>query len=236
MPPLSPGARCALTAPFHPCRPFGEAVCFLWHFPAARADWPLTSTLPYGARTFLPPPRPAVTGVHPDCSSGRRSTTRQMAVHVTRHRWSPQARASTRRRRGQPLPWPPALGQVEPWTARAANQRQKHDVSCSACSECSLRACRVCLAHRTGRVCPSLRAPPWRCGAPSRRRHGRSQRALLPVCTHHSRQAGCRVGGEPHHPWWAGRTRSATPGAALAAGRSHRASASSAAPSGSPPR
>ena len=41
------------------------AVSSLWHCPAARADWSLTSTLPCGARTFLPSPRPAATGVHP---------------------------------------------------------------------------------------------------------------------------------------------------------------------------
>jgi hypothetical protein len=46
------------------------AVSSLWHCPSARADWPLTSTLPCGARTFLPPPRPAATGVHPN-HSGR---------------------------------------------------------------------------------------------------------------------------------------------------------------------
>ncbi len=38
VPPPSPGARCALTAPFHPCLPsplagLRRAVCFLWHFP-----------------------------------------------------------------------------------------------------------------------------------------------------------------------------------------------------------
>ena len=30
-----------------------SAVCFLWHFPADRSDWPLASTLPCGAPTFL---------------------------------------------------------------------------------------------------------------------------------------------------------------------------------------
>src|SRR6476660_3358515 len=30
-----------------------SAVCFLWHFPAGRPDWPLASTLPCGAPTFL---------------------------------------------------------------------------------------------------------------------------------------------------------------------------------------
>ena len=38
VPPPSPGARCALTAPFHPCLPsplagLRRAVCCLWHFP-----------------------------------------------------------------------------------------------------------------------------------------------------------------------------------------------------------
>jgi hypothetical protein len=32
-----------------------SAVCSLWHFPADHPDWPLTSTLPYGAPTFLDP-------------------------------------------------------------------------------------------------------------------------------------------------------------------------------------
>jgi len=34
-------------------RPGPSAVCFLWHFPAGRPDWPLASTLPSGAPTFL---------------------------------------------------------------------------------------------------------------------------------------------------------------------------------------
>ena len=63
LPPVSPPARCALTAPFHPylttVRTFAalprsiEAVCFLWHFPWARAPQALPGTLPVGARTFL---------------------------------------------------------------------------------------------------------------------------------------------------------------------------------------
>ena len=32
-----------------------SAVCSLWHFPAGRPDWPLASTLPCGAPTFLDP-------------------------------------------------------------------------------------------------------------------------------------------------------------------------------------
>ena len=59
----SPGRWCALTAPFHPCRPASRAaVCSLWHCPAGRPDWRLASTLPCGGRTFLDPggpgPRP----------------------------------------------------------------------------------------------------------------------------------------------------------------------------------
>jgi len=30
-----------------------SAVCSLWHFPAGRPDWPLASTMPGGAPTFL---------------------------------------------------------------------------------------------------------------------------------------------------------------------------------------
>ena len=52
-----PDRWCALTAPFHPylCGPEGppSAVCFLWHFPASRPDWPLASTLLCGVPTFL---------------------------------------------------------------------------------------------------------------------------------------------------------------------------------------
>jgi len=66
MRPLSPGARCALAAPFHPYRRGGPppAVSFLWHFPSSHLDWPLASTLPCEARTFLPHgdmPAPACT-------------------------------------------------------------------------------------------------------------------------------------------------------------------------------
>ena len=48
------------TSPHFAERP--GAVCFLWHYPSRRQDSALRSTLPYGARTFLPPrlaPQPA---------------------------------------------------------------------------------------------------------------------------------------------------------------------------------
>src|SRR5690348_16097526 len=54
VPRLSPGGRWALTPPFHPYRRLAApAVCFLCHFPSGCPDWPLASTLPSGARTFL---------------------------------------------------------------------------------------------------------------------------------------------------------------------------------------
>ncbi len=54
-----PGCWWSLTPPFHPylcqkndgARP--SAVCSLWHFPSDHSDWPLASTLPCGAPTFL---------------------------------------------------------------------------------------------------------------------------------------------------------------------------------------
>ncbi|REH38764.1 hypothetical protein DFR26_0925 [Paraperlucidibaca baekdonensis] len=54
---LLPDSWCALTAPFHPYLiPYGpSAVCSLLHFPSARAAQALPGTLPYEARTFLPP-------------------------------------------------------------------------------------------------------------------------------------------------------------------------------------
>src|SRR5207253_1630614 len=50
LPPPLPAARCALTAPFHPCRPPGSlgrlAVYFLWHFPWGRPRRALPGTVP----------------------------------------------------------------------------------------------------------------------------------------------------------------------------------------------
>ncbi len=64
VPPSSPRGRCALTAPFHPCRRLAAAaVCSLLHCPSSHLDWPLASTMPCGARTFLDrrPEAPAAT-------------------------------------------------------------------------------------------------------------------------------------------------------------------------------
>jgi len=59
MRPLLPAARCALTAPFHPClcdpreRAPPSAVFSLLHFPSPCGARALPGTLPFGARTFL---------------------------------------------------------------------------------------------------------------------------------------------------------------------------------------
>src|SRR5271169_7136165 len=50
LPPLLPGARCALAAPFRPCprgalRHLARAVCFLWHFPWGRPRRGLSGTV-----------------------------------------------------------------------------------------------------------------------------------------------------------------------------------------------
>jgi len=79
------GARCALTAPFHPYlfRPRRErssAVCSLWHFPSPRGARTLSGILPCGARTFLRRSGPAVRrrsslARPPEPDSGRYNST-----------------------------------------------------------------------------------------------------------------------------------------------------------------
>jgi hypothetical protein len=54
VPLLLPGARWALTPPFHPYHPVArEAVCFLWPCPSPCGAQELPGSLPDGARTFL---------------------------------------------------------------------------------------------------------------------------------------------------------------------------------------
>ena len=69
LPPPLPAARCALTAPFHPCRPpgspeAGSAVYFLWHFPWGRPRRALPGTAPPWSPDFPLPARQAESG-HP---------------------------------------------------------------------------------------------------------------------------------------------------------------------------
>ena len=64
LPPPLPEARCALTAPFHPCRPRTSqgdaedlAVCFCGTFPEVAPAGRYPAPCFHGARTFLPPPK-----------------------------------------------------------------------------------------------------------------------------------------------------------------------------------
>jgi len=68
MPPPLPAARCALTAPFHPCRPSPPwrpgrrtrlAVSFLWHCPWGRPRRALPGTVPPWSPDFPLPGRPS---------------------------------------------------------------------------------------------------------------------------------------------------------------------------------
>src|SRR2546425_11525079 len=62
---LAPGGACRAAAvaggavrsyrTVSPLPAFRPAVCSLWRSPASRLGWPLASTLPFGARAFLPP-------------------------------------------------------------------------------------------------------------------------------------------------------------------------------------
>jgi len=69
LPPPLPAARCALTAPFHPCHPpgmpEGPAGYFLWHCPWGRPRRGLPGTVPPWSPDF---PLPALGGERP---SGR---------------------------------------------------------------------------------------------------------------------------------------------------------------------
>src|SRR5215213_1705610 len=68
LPPPLPEARCALTAPFHPCRPCrpmglsqetgGLGGVFLWHFPWGRPRRALPGTVPPWSPDFPPSPSP----------------------------------------------------------------------------------------------------------------------------------------------------------------------------------
>ena len=74
LPPPLPAARCALTAPFHPCRPHPEGQnglggVFLWHFPWGRPRRALPGTAPPWSPDF--PPSAFAKGGHPTVWLGR---------------------------------------------------------------------------------------------------------------------------------------------------------------------
>src|SRR5215469_11487129 len=69
LPPPLPAARCALTAPFHPCRPpslsVGPAVYFLWHCPWGRPRRALPGTAPPWSPDFPLPAQPRRAAIRP---------------------------------------------------------------------------------------------------------------------------------------------------------------------------
>ena len=109
----SPGPRCALTAPFHPCPPAsrpGRAVCSLWHFPWGRPRRALPgSVLPWSPD--FPPPREGGGG-HP--AVWRTLVTRRW------RRGQGFPRDGGRRRCPRPRTVPAALSRRGKWRAPCA--------------------------------------------------------------------------------------------------------------------
>ena len=104
----SPGRRCALTAPFHPCRR-GRLErrprlggCFLWHFPAAFAGSDFPTTPLCGVRTFLDAVFSPARGCMTSRSNCRRGSAQSAATARALRQSTPPAPAC-RRRRGSRL-------------------------------------------------------------------------------------------------------------------------------------
>ncbi len=85
LPPLLPGTRCALTAPFQPCcRLRGLAVSFLWRCPWGRPRRPLAGTVSPWSPDFPLPPSPRLR------RTGRLNLAKEKrsSGHLTRGRYS----------------------------------------------------------------------------------------------------------------------------------------------------
>src|SRR5690606_38608876 len=96
---LLPGSRCALTAPFHPCRLLERNVggIFLLHFPSARAAQALPGTVPCGARTFLGAvSSDATVRPTPPRALSHDATQRRRGPHAARGRGPVRRRPATR--------------------------------------------------------------------------------------------------------------------------------------------
>src|SRR2546425_3804313 len=79
---------------------------FLWHFPWGRPPWPLASTLPCGARTFLPP-----------CCHGRRPS--DLLWRVLQY----SAAARCKRRARRPSDYEATVLQARATTSSAHSER-----------------------------------------------------------------------------------------------------------------
>ena len=80
VPLLLPGARCALAAPFHPCRGNSQAVCSLWHYPWGHPRRTLSGTVFPWSPDF-PPPQPF--GM---CGSGHPANWQERVRHMDHSR------------------------------------------------------------------------------------------------------------------------------------------------------
>ena len=97
LPPPLPAARCALTAPFHPCRrprlhERAPAVCSLWHFPWGRPRRALPGTVFPWSPDFPPPGPEGSRSGHP---AVWRLLARRLRASRQPSRWSsPASRAA----------------------------------------------------------------------------------------------------------------------------------------------
>lgn len=104
VPPPSPGARWALTPPFHPCRSQAPAVCSLWRFPSGSGPKPLPRPGVTRRRVSLepglssPPPDLGPAAARP---SGRPHIP-EMPPRALRRNPQPSASSESRRPPGRP--------------------------------------------------------------------------------------------------------------------------------------
>src|ERR1043166_2325622 len=102
VPRLLPGARWALTPPFHPYPLDKRAVCFLWPFPSPRGAQVLPGSVPSGARTFLSTPLPPACRDHHALPPPARKATGSGRVGASLALEPPQEASEAVG--GQPLP------------------------------------------------------------------------------------------------------------------------------------
>jgi len=101
LPPPLPAARCALAAPFHPCRPPGVprrlAVYFLWHFPWGRPRRALPGTAPPWSPDFPLPAASRRAAIQPS-GTRRFGLSRRLCQRLLgfRRSWAGQPRDNQR--------------------------------------------------------------------------------------------------------------------------------------------
>src|SRR5262249_46873474 len=106
-----PAARCALAAPFHPCRAPGSgtpAVYFLWHFPWGRPRRALPGTAPPWSPDFPLPGPPIELGwraaIPPSGSKEFRSGADPVKAHALALLSTRENRLHPRENRGSAMP------------------------------------------------------------------------------------------------------------------------------------